>query len=114
MDGPNGAEYQRGLGFRGGVLSPTYTLIEPYEIAGRCVAHLDLYRLSDPEELEYLGLRDLLGEDCVLLIEWPERGAGVLPPADLRIALEFREKGRGLEVAAISQAGQAIAITLDC
>ena len=63
----------RGLGHVGAVKSPTYTLIEPYEPDGRSVFHLDLYRLGDPEELEYLGLRDLLGGEQLLLVEWPDR-----------------------------------------
>jgi tRNA threonylcarbamoyladenosine biosynthesis protein TsaE len=54
-------------------------LIEPYEVAGQRLYHLDLYRLGDPEELEFLGLRDLLDGEALLLVEWPERGAGVLP-----------------------------------
>ena len=71
--------FLRGLGYKGTVKSPTYTLIEPYRIAGKSICHLDLYRLADAEELEYLGVRDLLQEETVLLIEWPERGEGVLP-----------------------------------
>lgn len=77
----------RALGHAGAVRSPTYTLIEPYQVADRRLYHLDLYRLSDPEELEYIGLRDLLHEPAVLLVEWPERGAGILPEPDLAITL---------------------------
>lgn len=77
----------RGLGYTGVVRSPTYTLIEPYQVAGRWLYHLDLYRLSDPEELEYIGLRDLLREPAVLLVEWPERGGDLLPVPDVVIAL---------------------------
>ncbi|HCK80869.1 MAG TPA: tRNA (adenosine(37)-N6)-threonylcarbamoyltransferase complex ATPase subunit type 1 TsaE [Candidatus Competibacteraceae bacterium] len=72
-----------GLGHRGTVKSPTFTLVEPYELAGWRLFHWDLYRLSDPEELEYLGLREQLDGDAILLIEWPERGQGELPAADL-------------------------------
>lgn len=84
------------LGHRGAVKSPTYTLIEPYEIGGRRVYHLDLYRVADPDELEYLGLREMLDEDAILLIEWPERGAGWLPPPDLRIRLAHQDDARRL------------------
>lgn len=89
----------RGLGHVGAVKSPTYTLIEPYEPKGRPVFHLDLYRLGDPEELEYLGLRDLLGGENLLLVEWPERAAGnALPPADLDIRIAYAAEGRDLEI----------------
>lgn len=77
------------LGIAGAARSPTYTLIEPYEAHGRYVYHLDLYRLADPQEVEALGVRDLLMPDAVLLIEWPERGAGALPHADLAIAIRY-------------------------
>lgn len=86
----------RGLGHRGPVRSPTYTLVEPYDAVDPPVRHLDLYRLGDPEELEYLGLRDLLGERALLLIEWPERGAGALPAADLEVAIAHAGGGRRL------------------
>jgi tRNA threonylcarbamoyladenosine biosynthesis protein TsaE len=69
--------------------SPTYTLIEPYDAAGRQIYHLDLYRLVDPHEVEGLGIRDLLHPAAVLLIEWPSRGAGMLPPADLDISIQY-------------------------
>ncbi|WP_018717211.1 tRNA (adenosine(37)-N6)-threonylcarbamoyltransferase complex ATPase subunit type 1 TsaE [Arhodomonas aquaeolei] len=96
----------RGLGHTGAVRSPTYTLIEPYECGGRRVFHLDLYRLADPEELEFLGLRDLFERPAVVLVEWPERGAGVLPAPDLRLALDAGGTGRTLTVEACSEAGE--------
>ena len=77
------------LGIAGPVRSPTYTLIEPYEAHGRHIYHLDLYRLADPREVEALGVRDLLLPDTILLIEWPERGAGALPEADLAIGIAY-------------------------
>ena len=84
----------RGLGFTGRVRSPTYTLVEGYEIDGRQLFHLDLYRIRNPEELEYLGVRDLDAPDLWVFAEWPERGAGQLPPADLVLNFETREPGR--------------------
>jgi tRNA threonylcarbamoyladenosine biosynthesis protein TsaE len=85
----------RALGVRGAIRSPTYTLLEPYEIAGdvdgdgpgRQLVHLDLYRLADERELEPLGLRDYPPERCWWLIEWPERAAARLPPAELSVTL---------------------------
>ena len=82
------------LGHQGTVRSPTYTLVEPYPFASHTVYHLDLYRLGDPEELEYLGLRDFIADRGVLLIEWPERGRGWLPPADLCVRLDHLPQGR--------------------
>jgi tRNA threonylcarbamoyladenosine biosynthesis protein TsaE len=90
----------RGLGHTGSVRSPTYTLLEPYEVQNMQLYHLDLYRLSDPEELEYLGLRDLLDAESVLIVEWPERGQGLLPPPDLTIRIEHAGDGRDLELIA--------------
>lgn len=86
------------LGHAGGVKSPTYTLVEPYQIAGRQVYHFDLYRLSEPEELEMLGLRDYLHPEALCLFEWPSRGAGILPAADLRVQLETEQTGRRLQL----------------
>lgn len=100
--------FLRGRGHEGAVRSPTYTLIEPYELATGAVYHLDLYRLGDPEELEFLGLRDLLAEQAVLLIEWPERGRGWLPEPDLLIRIRHLPAGRALELAARSATGEAI------
>lgn len=105
--------FLRGLGHPGTVRSPTYTLIEPYEFAERRVYHLDLYRLGDAEELEWLGLRDLLDGDSVALIEWPERGHGVLPPADLDIRIEYLDSGRRVTLVGQSPAGERVAQQLD-
>jgi len=88
----------REMGHRGKVKSPTYTLVEPYEIGGRTVCHFDLYRLADPEELEYLGFEDYLGSGALGLIEGPGRGAGMLPPPDLDIALYHEGGGRRAEL----------------
>jgi tRNA threonylcarbamoyladenosine biosynthesis protein TsaE len=79
----------RGLGYRGRVKSPTYTLLEPYELGAFACYHFDLYRLSDPEELIFLGIEDLLDEGSLFLVEWPERGRGILPLADCVIDIAY-------------------------
>ncbi len=98
----------RGLGHQGAVKSPTFTLVEPYEHLDPLVYHFDLYRLGDPEELEYMGVRDYFQPGQVCLIEWPERGRGVLPPADLKVRLNRQDQGRIAELAAGTQRGQRL------
>lgn len=79
----------RGLGVDGSITSPTFTLINEYDAGALKILHLDLYRVEDPAEIEYLGLRDLFDEQTVLLIEWPERGRGFLPGADQKVSIEY-------------------------
>lgn len=97
----------RGLGHAGAVKSPTFTLVEPYEIGTVRAFHFDLYRLVDPEELEFLGIRDYFEGDALCLIEWPERGVGVLPKPDLDITISPQASGRSLLLQAHGARGQA-------
>jgi tRNA threonylcarbamoyladenosine biosynthesis protein TsaE len=100
--------FLRGLGYRGKVKSPTYTLLEPYELQDRICYHFDLYRLADPDELEYLGLTDLLDSRAILLVEWPERGGDRLPAADLLLRFEHRGSARRLSLIGQSDAGRVL------
>nr|VFJ86299.1 MAG: tRNA threonylcarbamoyladenosine biosynthesis protein TsaE [Candidatus Kentron sp. LFY]VFJ89400.1 MAG: tRNA threonylcarbamoyladenosine biosynthesis protein TsaE [Candidatus Kentron sp. LFY]VFK13013.1 MAG: tRNA threonylcarbamoyladenosine biosynthesis protein TsaE [Candidatus Kentron sp. LFY] len=84
----------RAFGITEPIKSPTYTLVESYKAPSLCIYHLDLYRLQDPEELEYIGIRDYFDEKALFLIEWPERGESSIPPADLVISIEVLASGR--------------------
>lgn len=84
----------RSLGFTGTVKSPTYTLVEPYSINDRDIYHFDLYRLADPEELEFLGIRDYFRTGALCLIEWPEKAGSSLPEVDLIVSLEYKNHTR--------------------
>jgi tRNA threonylcarbamoyladenosine biosynthesis protein TsaE len=95
-------------GIDSGVRSPTYTLLEYYPLQHLAVAHFDLYRLGDGEELEYLGYRDYLNPQTLCLIEWPERAAGYLQAVDLAIDLDYDDAGRRLEFAAGSDWGREL------
>ena len=101
-----------GLGYAGAVTSPTYTLVEPYAVGGWRLAHFDLYRLADPEELEFLGLRDYLDGETVCLVEWPEKGAEVAPAPDLQLGLDYRDGGRHARIEARSRRGEEVLICL--
>ena len=88
----------RSLGHTGSVKSPTYTLLEPYEVAGRNIYHFDLYRIGDSEELDFIGIDELLDADALKLIEWAEKGAARLPAPDVTIRLSLEGEGRHVEV----------------
>jgi len=98
----------RSLGWSGPVRSPTYTLVEPYELDGRRFLHMDLYRLADPGELEYLGIRDQDAPGTVWLVEWPERARGELPRPDLSLTFRHRDSGRELTLETASPLGSRL------
>ena len=94
------------MGHKGAVKSPTYTLVEPYTVNGQQVYHFDLYRLADPEELEFIGGRDYFEEQSLCLIEWPCKGEGALPAADLEVQLEYNLPGRKAVITAGTERGK--------
>lgn len=95
-----------GVGER--VKSPTYSLVESYAVGERTAWHLDLYRIADPGELEWLGLDGLGDPQALVLVEWPERGAGALPAPDLTLHLSHRERGRAAHAQPHSARGAAV------
>lgn len=116
LSGPLGAGkttlargWLRACGVTGAIRSPTYTLMEVYEVfgtagAGRTQMHLDLYRIASPEELDNLGLADFPPQRCWWLVEWPERAGGRLPPADLHLRLSLEREGRTADLGLAPQA----------
>lgn len=99
--------FLRTLGVAGPVRSPTYTLIETYRLPALTCMHVDLYRLQGPLEVNELGLRDFLSAGWLLLVEWPEKGHGALPQADLEVTLTYAGAGRCARVGSASPRGSA-------
>jgi len=91
------------IGEKGKIKSPTYTIIETYTIKSWHILHADFYRLADPEELYFLGIDDYLNAKTIFFIEWPQKGAKMLPKPDLLIHYKFLPQGRSLELTAFSQ-----------
>jgi len=98
----------RAMGHVGAVKSPTFTLVEPYSFSGGQVYHFDLYRLNDPDELEYIGVDDYFNSDALCLVEWPEKAAGNLPPCDLDIELLIEGRKRTAILGAASEYGTKV------
>ena len=102
----------RHFGHQGATKSPTYTLVEPYQFKQQKVHHFDLYRLGHPEELEYLGIRDYFDGSAINLIEWPDKGRGFLPTADVVLTIHPLERGRKLTFVAQTNMGDGVLVHL--
>lgn len=115
MHGPLGAGkttfargFLRGLGYKDRVKSPTYTVVESYDLDDILVFHFDLYRLHDSYELELIGIQDYFKNNAICLIEWPEKGEEILPKQDLSFYIEMHRTGREIKWMAFSPHGETI------
>jgi len=102
----------RALGHTGPVPSPTYTLVEPYEVPEGPIYHIDLYRVSDEEELRYLGWTEL--DEGFRIVEWPDRAPGLTCQADLSLTLRYEGDGRSIDVVCLSERSRALKSALNC
>lgn len=100
----------RTMGHDGPVPSPTYTLVEPYELPGGNVYHIDLYRVADAGELRYLGWAEL--DDGLRLVEWPDRAPDLAADADLKVVLRYDGAGRQATIDGLSERGASLAASL--
>ena len=101
----------RSLGHPGAVPSPTYTLVEPYNLPGGIVYHVDLYRVSSEDELRYLGWTEL--DEGFRIVEWPERAPGISATADISVAFHYEAPGRRASITGLSPEGRRIVARLD-
>lgn len=98
----------RAMGVEGAIKSPTWSLMELYDAPSFSVAHLDLYRMADPEEVLYLGIEDEIEAGRLLFIEWPSKGQGILPTPDLVISIDHAEEGRKLNFQALTSSAESV------
>ena len=105
--------FVQGMGHNGKVKSPTYTLVEPYDLGPWKIYHFDLYRLADPEELEFIGIRDYFAEKCCSFIEWPEKGYGLLANADISLNMTYDDEQRIIIIQAHTVLGKQLLMVIN-